>query len=644
MKKLIFYFVPFFSFSLSCFAGGGDTLHTTVMLDELNVIASRSMFYSSDRRLTRFDSATLKQNSFNNLGELLAASSLLNITQYGSSGSLAQVSFRGTQATQTSVNWNGMPLNSITVGSMDLSLIPVEGFKEVTVQHGAPAAIYGSGTFGGAIDLTSTADWDKHFSLSFSNQSGSFGDQKNSLHLLSGNDRVQYQASGFIQHAENNFTYQYGGKKFTQQHNHIFNYGLLQNFYLRLPANNNVEAGLWLQSKAMELPPLMGSQTVSAQNQDDNTFKAFIRWNKLFGKVLLRMSSSYANDYMHYSDSLQNIDSKISQQRSFNDACLRIYLNSFFTIDAGSWYNYVQAKTGYYESIISENWWAVYSSIRYKNKNLITNLSLSKEFYGKISVTPLVAIGANYAMLNNRLGIKANISNKFRVPSFNDKYWQPYGNPDLKPESGYSGDAGVYANINTTSYNADVECTAFASLIDNLIVWVPVTSSLSKPKSNKQVFARGIEFSTTHKLNSGKLSNKIQLQYTYTRSTNRKVYDDNSNIIGNQLMYIPIHTCKASWQSSYAGAFARINWVMASKRFTDENENTFLEAYQVYNLQIGKQFNYRNLQADLQFKVNNLFNKSYNLIAAYPMPGRAFYISLTLNMGSQRKTNDLAKY
>jgi outer membrane cobalamin receptor len=63
-------------------------------------------------------------------------------------------------------------------------------------------------------------------------------------------------------------------------------------------------------------------------------------------------------------------------------------------------------------------------------------------------------------------------------------------------------------------------------------------------------------------------------------------------------------------------------------RYPTSDETGPLPSYQVGTLTLGRSVAFRTLQFDLQGRVNNLWNASYQAIAWQAMPGRSFQVTL----------------
>ena len=76
-------------------------------------------------------------------------------------GMVASPSFRGTNASQTAVIWNGISINSQLNGQTDFNLINTNNFDQIVIKNGGGSVQYGSGAIGGSIHLNNTLDLDQ---------------------------------------------------------------------------------------------------------------------------------------------------------------------------------------------------------------------------------------------------------------------------------------------------------------------------------------------------------------------------------------------------------------------------------------------------------------------------------------------------
>lgn len=77
----------------------------------------------------------------------------LDVTQYGTPGSLTSLFTRGTNSTQTLVLVDGVRLNSPYFGGYDWSAMTTENIDRIEVARGPYSALYGSDAIGGVVQI-----------------------------------------------------------------------------------------------------------------------------------------------------------------------------------------------------------------------------------------------------------------------------------------------------------------------------------------------------------------------------------------------------------------------------------------------------------------------------------------------------------
>ena len=130
--------------------------------------------------------------------------------------------------------------------------------------------------------------------------------------------------------------------------------------------------------------------------------------------------------------------------------------------------------------------------------------------YGRLRLYPALradryvqAAGPTRTALSPRLGLnvqpfggrplrlKASVGRAFRLPTFNDRFWQPGGNPALRPERAWTADAGFFIQ----GRYGTAEVTAFLSRVRDQILWAPTRAGYWAPENARRVRTRGVEAS-----------------------------------------------------------------------------------------------------------------------------------------------------
>jgi iron complex outermembrane receptor protein len=141
---------------------------------------------------THVDSTVMMNKAALSLSDLLSENTSIFIKNHGR-GALATASFRGTAASHTRVNWNGISINSPMAGMVDFSLIPVYLIDELNLKHGPASLADGIGGIGGSINLHNRAGWNDKRTLSYMQGIGSYHTFDEFFQLGLGNKKNQEQ-------------------------------------------------------------------------------------------------------------------------------------------------------------------------------------------------------------------------------------------------------------------------------------------------------------------------------------------------------------------------------------------------------------------------------------------------------------------
>lgn len=195
--RLILFFA--FTFCVARLAAQSDT----TILAPVEIYGVQLLKYSVGSKVQEL--AT--RNSAETLTDRLNAESSMYFKNYGNQ-QLSTISFRGTTASQTAVLWNGVNVNSPTLGLTDFSTIPVFLFDEVAVHFGASSALVGTDAIGGSIALKSSAPmFARELNTTLLQQAGSFGRLASGIKFRVSTDRWFFSTRLVYTKIENNFPY-----------------------------------------------------------------------------------------------------------------------------------------------------------------------------------------------------------------------------------------------------------------------------------------------------------------------------------------------------------------------------------------------------------------------------------------------------
>jgi vitamin B12 transporter len=609
-----------------------------VKLDEVRILGSRKSSYTSDFHSVKIDTILKIKYFASDLAQILKQETNLNITQYGGHGSLTSLRLRGSAPSQTQINWNGIPVNSPTTGSIDVSLLSGGMADAIEVVYGAGGSLFGNGTFGGAINLSNSPDWENRTSVNVAGEAGSWNHYKTGLNLRVGSENFQYHLSGLYQSSPN--TYQYknvfksGNPIEKRLNDSLLLFSFQQHLFLRLPKNWFIQYGAWWQDREKMLPASMSSTPMLTAMQKDQSLRQFLRISKWYGKSTVEFVLAGFSDTLFYGEKLIGKDSimKYSGIRSTNlysSIYNRWFASKKITVETGADLEYQSAYVDSYRGLAKETRGALFGQLKYSTNPLALNLSYRQVFYSMTGPKPLFSAAAHYNLKSNGLTIKAQISNKFRYPTLNDRFWKPGGNPNLLPETGIGYDLGVqWLFVTSTKSTIKINSVLFLQNVNNWILWLPLETYWS-PQNVRQVKCQGIEVDINGRWNSRFGDFFTKVMYTYTESLDMSRSESDSRL-NRQLAYVPFHLVKVHGGYSTKKLETTLGYKFSGRRFTTDSHDAWLDLYPYHNVDfsIAYSFYANKNRIVVSGNVLNLLNSNYQLIRAYPAPGRSFYLSV----------------
>ena len=210
-KSLIFilYLGIFLGSGFRTPAQSRDSITLYGTLDTVQVIRQRIQHANeanAGARVTHISPAILQANKTRSLAELLTDHTSIYIKSLGT-GALSTASFRGTSASQTRVNWNGINITPPLSGTFDFSQIPVFFTDNINLYYGSSHVKNGTGAIGGSVNLFTDTDWNRGVNGRVLAEYGSYntytvGGQVN----ISGNKSAS-KTRLYYQHSDNDYTY-----------------------------------------------------------------------------------------------------------------------------------------------------------------------------------------------------------------------------------------------------------------------------------------------------------------------------------------------------------------------------------------------------------------------------------------------------
>lgn len=603
------------------------------VLEPFSITSSRLTHFTAGTKQIVFDTDVMQQYMQQSLAELLSSESPLYVKSYGQ-GAIASVSFRGTNAQHTAVLWNGININNPMNGQMDFSLLPVGFYNNVSIQYGGNSALWGSGAIGGAIHLNNKPVFNKGESIKLALGTGSFGAMKQSADVMLSKKKLYSSLKLYNSVAQNNFSYtnEFLSSKplLKQQNAEVSGKGLMSETHVLLNNNQKVNFLFWYQKTDRSIPPAMLEQQSKA-HQSDGNLKLSSEWTYIQNKITAFVRGAYFSDKQRYNDSISQVYATNKYVSAIGEGELKVDWTKNHHSNFGLNNTYVAAKATNMPSGPKQNNTALFASHAYSgvSEKLRINLSLRQEWMQNLKIPMTYSAGASYKLLKTT-DLNAQVARVHRLPTLNDLYWEPGGNPNLLPEEGYTLETGLKWQYNYKNIAFSFAPSVFSSRINNWIIWLP-EGHIWKPQNIMEVWSRGMESLSEIKIRKNDTRLGFSVLTNYVLSGNQKPRSVNDNSLDKQLIYIPMYSGYAKIEAGFK------KWQLAYRqnytgyRYTSSDNTQYLEPYTTAAIYMAYSAVLKKTELMFFAQCQNVFNAVYQVVAYRPMPLRHYSFGITIS-------------
>lgn len=673
-------------------ASVSDSLRTrTQHLDDVEVRAKKPRSaLSSVTPIQTITSSELQLLGITSVGDAAKRMAGVQVRDYGGIGGLQTVSVRSLGACHTAVSYDGIVVSNMQAGQIDVSRYSLSNIRQLSVaigqgsdlmqsaRHYASAGILSIESRG--IDWTSPQPWQ----LKVNAKTGSWGLFTPSLQYsqrLSSQTALTFDANMVRADGVYPFTIQNGRYK---EHHKRYNSDILSgqgevNLFHRWD-KNELSAKVSYYNSKRGLPGVVILYNSDAEERmwDESCFAQMVWKSQLAPRLALNARLKYAHTWSKYEDyNVKYQGGKLTdiarQNEYYASATIGYDLGWGWTTALAEDFSIGDLRT----NVVSQPNPTRYSSqtawsLRWKwqrwqvDGNLVgTYISekASKEDKGSSGssssvnaripadrkrISPSVAM--NYRLLaDETLYLRAMMKSTYRVPTFTDMYYLHIGNTNLKPENATEWNLGVTwahqfggKSLRNPARGISLQATldTYYNKVTDKIVAFP-TTYVWKMVNFGRVEIKGVDATLSLGVPMGeKMALDVDASYTYQYAVDKT--DSKKSYYRHQLPYTPRHSGNVSavWRNPWVS----VGWQMQAVgerwsmiQCTDEYR---MKAYQEHTFTLSREFSLgkrkRNAESGsdlkLSFSLLNAFNKQYEVIKYYPMPGRSWQATASLTL------------
>ncbi len=545
--------------------------------------------------VTVLTASDLRRLGVRTVGEALAFVAESLARAYGGPGSLITPSIRGSTAEQVWVLLDGVPLNSVLAGTVDLSTIPIDDVERIEILRGPFSAIYGSGALGGVISIVTRRAARPAVTLS----AGSFG--VGAVSVTTGGDaRISLRYDTAL-----------GARP-----NSDMRSGYVSMRFGGGPPGRTWDLSLVGAAASRGAPGSTIFPSVTAR-QDDSRIVAALALERERGRATDRVRLAVHRDTFAFREPAFGIDDR-----------------SVGTAWSAEWQRAIRVSPTRVVAVGADARHQTLASVAVGNRVEAIGALYAQDDRALgprtlLSTGVRVDVHSAYGVqINPRLGLvhflrpqarlRLAAGRTFRGPTLADLYY-PFdgfvmGNPLLRPEHAWSADAGLEVVLRP---GLVVRASVFWSDVRDLIVYLPDAAFVFTPQNIGAASIRGASL---------ELEGALNPRWSVRASATLMIPTDRGT--GLDLPNRPRHAASLALTKHMArGGTITATAVAVGQRFTDAANAVTLPGY----LTVGVAFETAAINGlVVRASVQNLFDARYEAVQGYPAPGRTVFVDIVM--------------
>ena len=621
----------------------------------------------------RIDREKMLQLGVHTLSDALRHFAGITLRDYGGAGGMKTVSVRGIGARHTAVVYDGIALSDCQTGEIDLSRYSLDQLDGLSLVIGDGDNIFQPARNQAAaatLVMETSNAFTRHPAFIFHPSSfiqlsmGSFGLISPSIRLQQPiGKRLLLSASGTFFHADNDYPFTLKNISLTTRErrtNSRMNAGRGElNLHWNIDSKTDFSAKFYYDNNHRRLPGIVHYYTnENHERLCEQTAFGQMRLRSVFSeKWALQVNAKYNWAYSDYQNRTPGSglgDARYWQREAYASAAVLFAPTRWLSLDYSldvmenslnstlSMYASHPHRTTVLQSVAAKAEFprltmvarGLLSIAKEKNRdNSSMNAQKSPIDLKNSSFDPSLSL--SYRLFPQKeVYLRLMAKRIFRLPTFNELYFYHIGSANLRPERASQLNLGITWKSDNQGdlrkWNASATVDFYANRVTDKIVAVPFNMFVWRIANldRATIFGTDITAQVTFALSTAqKLT--FNGNYSLQRAMNSTVKASPS--YHNQLPYTPLHTFAATlaWENPWANIAATMSG--QSERWTtvDHAAGTRIDGFSVTDLSLWRTFQSK---YTLRFTLQNLFDRQYDIVAHYPMPGRSWKAQFSIKI------------
>lgn len=649
-----------------------DTTHT-YSIPEITV----SDIYQTKEIRSSTPLQILSKDALKNLHALQVSDAVkhfagVTVKDYGGIGGLKTVSIRSLGAQHTAVGYDGITVTDCQTGQIDIGRFSLDNVDQLSLSNGQsdnifqPARFFASAGILNIQTLTPRFKEGKHTNISAAFKTGSWGLVNPSILIeqqLSRKWTVTANGEWTSSDGQYPYTLYYGNtaddltsrekRKNTDVQTFRAEAGLYGNFSDK--EQWRLKAYYFQSSRGLPKATTLYNDYSAQHLWDKNTFVQS-QYKKEFSRQWVFQTSAKWNwSYQRYLDpdtknSLGKTENSYYQQEYYLSASVlyRLLSNLSFSLSTDGSINTMDTNLADFAQPTRYSWLTAFAG-KYMNDWLTISASALATIINEDvkeggsagnhrKLTPYVS-AAFKPFHNEEFRVRFFYKDIFRLPSFNDLYYQEVGNTKLKPESARQYNIGLTYSKNVCTFIPYLSATVDAyynKVTDKIIAYPTKNLAIWSMRNLGSVEIKGIDATGNLSLQPWeKIRINLSGNYTYQRAldvTSSDLTSEEGRTYKHQIAYTP--RVSGSGQAGIETPWINLSYsfLFSGKRYVQgENiaENR-MSSYSDHSVSASRSFNILKTNTSISLELLNIADKNYEIVKNFPMPGRSVRATVSI--------------